>query len=81
MAPVHVTLSVCISYIPLLWLIGWYCSIKFNKILSETNVDLDRPCLGLLLGSCQVGACLLQIAMLVSYQVGACLLQIAMLIF
>ena len=55
MAPVHVTVSLCISYILILWLIGWYCSIKFNKNLSETNIGLDRSCLGLLLGSCQVG--------------------------
>ena len=32
---------------------------KFNQILSETNIDLDRTCLGLLLVSCQVRACLL----------------------
>ena len=50
-------------------------------MFSETNIDLDRSCLDLLLVSCQVGACLLQIAMLLSCQVGACLLQIAMLIF
>ena len=64
MALVHVTVSLGISYIPILWLKGWYCSIKFNKILSQTNIDLDRSCLGLLLGSCQVGACLLQIVMI-----------------
>ena len=65
MAPVHVTISLCISYIPILWFIGWYCSIKFNQILSETNIDLDRSCLGLLTGSCEIRACLLQIVMLI----------------
>jgi len=64
-APVHVTVSLCISYIPILCLIGWYCSIKFNQILSETKINLDRSCLGLLLGSCQVGACLLQIVIFI----------------
>ena len=58
MALVHVTVSLCISYISILWLIGWYCSIKFNKILSETNIDLGRS-------STEVGACLLQIVMLI----------------
>ena len=67
MAPVGVTVSLYISYIFNLWLLGWYCSIKFNKFLSETNIGLDRSCLGLLLGSCQEVGCLLQIGMLIKY--------------
>ena len=43
--------------------------IFFNKILSETNIDLGRFCLGLLLVSCQVGACLLQIIMLIVFNI------------